>query len=59
MNEIKLVYYDGIETLRIKFEQGASAAKKYQERCNNINEEFQRIFIKKILILKWTLLIHE
>lgn len=31
-NETKLVFYDEIETLRIKFERGKDAAKKYQER---------------------------
>jgi hypothetical protein len=31
-NDTKLVFYDEIETLRIKYERGKDAAKKYQER---------------------------
>lgn len=51
-NETKLVFYDEIETLRIKFERGKDAAKKYQERWKYINEEFQRIFIEKNINFK-------
>ena len=32
LNETKLVFYDEIETLRIKYEHGRLAARKYQER---------------------------
>ena len=52
LNETKLVFYDEIEALRLKFEHGARAAKKYQERCENINEEFQRIFIERNINFK-------
>ena len=32
LNEKKLVFYDEIETLRIKYEHGKGAARKYQQR---------------------------
>ena len=31
-NETKLVFYDEIETIRIKYERGPKAAKKYEDR---------------------------
>ena len=46
-NESKLVFYDEIEILRLKYEKGNDAAKNYQQHCKDIDKEFKRIFIEK------------
>lgn len=51
-NESKLNFYNEIETLRLKYERGPKAAKIYQKRCKEINNEFQRIFIEKNINFK-------
>ena len=52
LNDSKLSPYDEIETLRIKYEYGRAAARRYEQRCKNIKEEFQRIFIERDINFK-------
>lgn len=52
LNDSKLKLYDEIEALRLKYEHGTAAARRYQKRCRNINDEYQRIFVERNINFK-------